>query len=70
MKDIKCPFCKKSFYIPGPSVTTAVYYPPIIKDGVNINPDRNTSTTTCECLECHNFFYIKECGGKTTVVKK
>ena len=35
----------------GPSYVTAMYFEPIYKDGVNINPDRNISTTevTCHC---------------------
>jgi hypothetical protein len=43
---------------------TAMYYPPIYKDGVNINPDRNISTTVCLCLECQNVFSYQMRGGK------
>lgn len=32
--------------------TTATFYEPIYKDGVNINPDRNTTTSTVTCLTC------------------
>lgn len=42
--DIKCPHCGESYYTIEESLSTCVYYPPIIKDGVNINPDRNTTT--------------------------
>jgi hypothetical protein len=38
------------------STTTAVYYPPIWKNGVNVNPDRNTTTTYCTCMNCHKDF--------------
>ena len=50
--NIKCPKCGAKYFTVGPSVSTCVYYPPIIKDGVNINPDRNKCTTHYECLEC------------------
>lgn len=49
---IKCPKCGARYFTVGPSVCTLVYYPPIIKDGVNINPDRNKCTTQYECIEC------------------
>ena len=49
---IRCPKCGASYFQVGPSVSTCVYYPPIIKDGVNINPDRNKSVTTYTCCEC------------------
>lgn len=49
---IKCPKCGAKYFTVGPSMCTTVYYPPIIKDGVNINPDRNRCTTQYECLEC------------------
>jgi hypothetical protein len=51
-----CPHCGKSYYMENYSVSTAVYYPPIYKDGVNINPDRNTTTTHCTCLNCNKEF--------------
>ena len=50
--DKKCPHCGESYYTPVGSYTTAVYYAPIYKDGVNINPNRNTSTTTYHCCAC------------------
>lgn len=55
---MRCPHCGKSYYQENYATTTAVYYPPIYKDGVNINPDRNKSTTYCTCLNCgKNFTY-------------
>lgn len=55
---IKCPHCGESYYMETGSMSTAVYYPPIYKNGVNINPDRNKTTTTCYCLNCKkNFSY-------------
>ena len=56
--DIKCPYCGESYYTIKESLSTCVYYPPVIKDGVNINPDRNTSTTRCRCLNCQMDFTI------------
>lgn len=61
---IKCPNCGKSYYREEYTVCTAMYYPPIYKDGVNINPDRNISTTTCFCLECQNIFSYQMRGGE------
>ena len=50
--NIKCPECGAKYFEVGPSYCTAVYYPTIIKDGVNINPDLNKSVTTYTCCEC------------------
>lgn len=56
--DTKCPHCGESFYTEMRSWTTLAGYPPIYKDGVNINPDRNKSTTHCKCLKCNKEFDI------------
>lgn len=56
--DIKCPHCGESYYTIEGSESTCVYYPPIMKDGVNINPDRNIHTTHCRCLNCQTKFDI------------
>ena len=61
---IKCPHCGASHYSEGPSMRTAVYYPPIWKDGINVNPDRNVTTTEAHCYECNYDFIIKECAGE------
>lgn len=53
---IKCPNCGKSYYQERYSTCTAVYYPPIWKDGININPNGNVTTTNCTCCECHHDF--------------
>lgn len=55
-KKIKCPHCEKSYYKELYSTCTTVYCPPIYKDGVNINPDKNTTTTNCVCLNCGKEF--------------
>lgn len=55
---ITCPNCGKSHYVQHYSTCTAMYFPPIYKDGVNQNPDGNTTTTYCTCCSCnHNFHY-------------
>ena len=56
LHNIKCPYCGESYYQELYATTTAVYYPPIYKNGVNINPDRNQSATTCRCLNCGKEF--------------
>ena len=56
--NIKCPHCGESYYTETYSKSTCVYYPPIWKDGVNINPDRNKTTTHCKCLSCGKEFDI------------
>lgn len=50
--NIKCPKCVAKYFEVGSSYCTAVNYPTIIKDGVNINPDLNKSVTTYTCCEC------------------
>lgn len=56
--DTKCPHCGESFYTEEYNISTAVYYPPIYKNGVNINPDQNKSTTHCRCLKCNKEFDV------------
>ena len=58
MNKIRCPRCGESYYMERYTTNTAVYYPPVYKEGLNINPDQNLSTTTCTCLNCgHDFVY-------------
>lgn len=59
-QNVKCPHCGESYYTVMYSDSTCVYYPPIYKDGVNINPDRNTTTRHCRCMNCGKEFTIKE----------
>lgn len=56
--DAKCPHCGKRHYIELYSTSTTVYHPPIYKDGININTDKNKATTHCECLNCGKEFDI------------
>lgn len=55
----KCPHCGESYYVEKHSICTSMFCPPIYKDGVNINPDRNTTTTYCTCIACGKDFTYK-----------
>ena len=56
---IRCPHCGESYYMENGSTCTAMYFTPIYKDGVNINPDRNITTTHCICMNCGKNFKYK-----------
>lgn len=64
MKNPICTYCGKSYYMEQYSTSTAMYFPPIYKDGVNINPDRNITTTVCRCLNCNGIFSYRMRGGE------
>ena len=51
-----CPHCGESYYRVDYSTSTCIYFPPIYKNGVNINPDKNKSTTHCTCINCGKTF--------------
>ena len=55
-ENVRCPHCGESYYKELYSTRTSVYYHPIYKDGININPDRNTTTTNYYCLNCGKDF--------------
>ncbi len=56
--------CRFSY---GCGMTTCAYYPPVYdKNGVNINPDKNTTTFNVECLTCGKMWKGKTCMGETT----
>lgn len=67
---IKCPYCGESYYQEDYSTVTCMYFPPIYKDGKNINPDRNIHTTHCHCLACGKAFTITHCGADEPKVSK
>jgi len=54
-----CPVCNKSHFRVGSSSQTLAYYQPVYKDGVNINQDKNTTTTELHCEECGNNWIVK-----------
>ncbi len=51
-----CPHCGESYYMENNSMSTCVYYPPIFKNGINVNPDRNKTTVNCTCMACGKEF--------------
>lgn len=51
-----CPHCGESYYAETNMTSTCIYYKPIWKNGVNINPDRNETTVHCTCLACGKDF--------------
>ena len=51
-----CPHCGESYYMENYRTRTCMYFPPIYKDGVNINPDKNTTTVHCTCMNCGKDF--------------
>lgn len=53
---ISCPHCGESYYRENYSTSTALYYPPVYKNGVNVNPDRNAVTIHCTCMNCGKDF--------------
>lgn len=53
---VKCPKCGESYYQELYSSSTCMYFPPIYKNGVNINPDRNKIATHCKCINCGEYF--------------
>jgi hypothetical protein len=56
----QCPYCEKPTHrSEGMRMTTAMYYPPVYdENGVNTNPDRNTTTTHWKCLECNQDYVV------------
>ena len=62
-----CPNCGESYYMENYSRSTAMYFPPIYKDGVNINPDRNIHTTYCTCMNCGKEFSYNSNGEINTI---
>lgn len=60
---ITCPQCGLSYYTENYCSTTAMYYTPIFKSGININPNGNITTHVCTCCECgKNFSYSTRYG--------
>lgn len=64
----QCPHCKKPTERSGSSggfVTAAYYRPHYDKNGKNINPDRNTSTSKYTCLDCGTPYTVASRGGES-----
>lgn len=63
MLEIKCPHCNASYFQENYSVSTALGWVPVYKDGVQVNDNPNVTTTFCTCLNCsHQFSYKVNCG--------
>lgn len=45
-----------------------MYYPPVWKDGVNINPDGNYTKTHYYCMDCHHHFSVRERFGEVVEI--
>lgn len=58
MRQTVCPHCGASYYTELYSTSTAVYYPPVYKNGVNINSNQNQTTTLYKCMACGKKFSI------------
>lgn len=54
----KCPKCKKNHFQDTIHTATATYFPPIFKNGVNMNPDRNIVCFERHCANCGHSFAI------------
>lgn len=61
---IKCSNCGASYYRERYKTCTAMYFPPIYKDGININPDKNITTVVCQCINCQSVFSYRMRGDK------
>ena len=74
MCDWKCPNCGKCDHSGcDMGFTTAMYFPPHYVDGINVNPDRNSTSGTIHCHACdkrysftrgHDFFIANEIPSK------
>ena len=65
-----CPHCGQSYFTMGLTFTTATYYAPVYKDGVNINPDRNITTTEYMCCNCGKQYIVKTQLGEIIEIKE
>lgn len=55
-----CPFCKKSYYYEQYSITTAAYFPTIIKNGKVVSTGKNKITVYYKCMNCGKEFSIEK----------
>jgi hypothetical protein len=69
MELIHCPACNASHYQYHYSVTTAMGWTQVYKDGVLQNNNPNLSTSYCTCCECgHDFYYTEQYGKVQSIV--
>ena len=66
---IKCPNCGESHYQYHYSVTTAMGWTQVYKEGILQNSNPNVSTSYCTCCECgHDFYYTEQYGEVQSIV--
>lgn len=63
MNEVKCPVCGESHYTVTSRMSTLIGYNPIYVDGRLISSDPNTTTVSCECLNCGEHFSFYEGGA-------
>jgi len=68
-ENVKCPVCNASYFQVQYSTETALYSPPVYRDGELISKDPNWHTTFCICLNCGNTFIISSHEGEVNVMK-
>lgn len=60
---------KECRFTSGVSSVTDLYYPPVYdKDGVNINPDSNTTSTQYHCGVCGKTWSVKTTRGENSIM--
>jgi hypothetical protein len=64
--NLECPREDCRFSHSGGSSTLVAYIPIYDKNGVNTNPDRNTTTFKVNCLTCGKMWVGKSCLDETT----
>jgi hypothetical protein len=62
----ECPREDCRFSYGGGTTTLVAYIPIYDKDGKNINPDRNTTSFTVNCITCGKIWRGQSCLDKTT----
>ena len=65
-KNWKCEKCGSSNFMESCVGTTAAYYKPVYKDGVNVNPDKNRTDYERVCLDCNSVWSVSYVLGKVT----
>jgi hypothetical protein len=62
----ECPREDCQFSYSGGTTTLVAYIPIYDKNGVNTNPDRNTTTFNVNCITCGKMWVGKSCLDETT----
>ena len=69
---MKMPECERDdcrFLQSGGRSTLVAYIPIYDENGVNTNPDRNTTTSNLECLSCGKRWVVTYCYNQTTYME-